>query len=138
MDAPAPSSLTSTFLRLRPDSSIEQMPFDDTFWPRLMSGQLGDFHHEYLVTTSSFHEDWSSWERHPNGDEIVCLLSGAVTFVFDRDGAYEEVGLGRIGDFVFVPRGVWHTARTRVPTVMLFITAGEGTHGRPAVPTAAR
>jgi mannose-6-phosphate isomerase-like protein (cupin superfamily) len=137
MDAPAPANLTSTFLRLRPDSSIEQMPFDDTFWPRLMSGKLGDFHHEYLVTTSSFHEDWSSWERHPNGDEIVCLLSGAVTFVFDR-GAHEEISLSRIGDFVFVPRGVWHTARTRVPTVMLFITAGEGTQGRPAVPTAAR
>jgi len=137
MDAPAPANLTSTFLRLRPDSSIEQMPFDDTFWPRLMSGKLGDFHHEYLVTTSSFHEDWSSWERHPNGDEIVCLLSGAVTFVFDR-GAHEEISLSRIGDFVFVPRGIWHTARTRVPTVMLFITAGEGTQGRPAVPTAAR
>jgi mannose-6-phosphate isomerase-like protein (cupin superfamily) len=138
MNVPAPPNLTSTFLRLRPDSSIEQMPLDDTFWPRLMSGKLGDFHHEYLVTTSSFHEDWPGWERHPNGDEIVCLLSGAVTFVFERQAGNEEITLGRLGDFVFVPQGIWHTARTRVPTVMLFITAGEGTQGRPAVPPAVR
>jgi mannose-6-phosphate isomerase-like protein (cupin superfamily) len=135
MNTRAPSNLTSTFLRLRADSCIEQLALDETFWPRLMSGKLGDFHHEYLVTTSSFHEDWPNWERHPNGDEIVCLLSGAVTFVFDREGVHDETSLARIGDFVFVPQGVWHTARTRVPTVMLFITAGEGTQGRPAVPT---
>jgi mannose-6-phosphate isomerase-like protein (cupin superfamily) len=137
MTTPAPSSLTSTFLRLRPDCSIEQMPFDDTFWPRLMSGKLGTFHHEYLVTTSTFHEDWPSWEVHPNGDEIVCLLSGAVTFVFEREGGNEEISLGSTGDFVFVPMGTWHTAKTSVPTVMLFITAGEGTQGRPALPTPA-
>ncbi|MEO8307248.1 MAG: cupin domain-containing protein [Pseudomonadota bacterium] len=138
MNSRAPSSLVSTFLRLRPDSSIEQLAFDDSFWPGLMSGKLGTFHHEYLVTTSSFREDWPNWERHTNGDEIVCLLSGAVTFVFERENGNEEVSLGDVGEFVFVPQGVWHTARTSVPTLMLFITAGEGTEGRPAMPPAAR
>jgi mannose-6-phosphate isomerase-like protein (cupin superfamily) len=137
MNTPTPPSLTSTFLRLRPDCSIEQIPFDDTFWPRLMSGNLGTFHHEYLVTTSTFQEDWPSWEVHPNGDEIVCLLSGAVTFVFEREGGNEEISLRNVGDFVFVPQGTWHTAKTSVPTFMLFITAGEGTQGRPALPTPA-
>jgi mannose-6-phosphate isomerase-like protein (cupin superfamily) len=137
MDSRSPTNLTSTFLRLRPDSSIEQLP-SEGFWPSLMSGKLGTFHHEYLVTTSTFHEDWPSWEVHPNGDEIVCLLSGAVTFVFERAGGNEQISLDRSGDFAFVPQGIWHTAKTRVPTVMLFITAGEGTLGRPALPTPTR
>jgi uncharacterized cupin superfamily protein len=135
MDSRSPPNLTSTFLRLRPDSSIEQLRFDDSFWPSLMSGKLGTFRHEYLVTTSSFHQDWPNWEVHPNGDEIVCLLSGAVTFVLEREGGNDLVTLGRVGDFAFVPQGTWHTAKTQVPTVMLFITAGEGTQGRPALPT---
>jgi mannose-6-phosphate isomerase-like protein (cupin superfamily) len=129
----AASNLTSTFLRLRPDSAIEKLPVDDTFWPRLMDGKLGKFHHEYLVTTSSFKTDWPSWERHPAGDEIVCLLSGEVTLVLELPGGNETVHLSRLGDFGFIPRGTWHTAKTRVETTMLFITAGEGTEGRPAV-----
>jgi hypothetical protein len=124
--------LQSTFLRLRPDCSIEKLPVDATFWPRLIGGQLGDFHHEYLVTTSSYTADWPSWEIHPNGDEIVCLLSGATTFVLEQaDGSHTRVELSSPGQFAFV-RGTWHTAKTSVPTTMLFITAGEGTTIRPA------
>jgi len=126
------SNLTTTFLRLRPDSAIEKLPFDETFWPRLMDGKLGNFHHEYMVTTSTFKSDWASWERHPMGDEIVCLLSGEVTLVLELAGGNDEVHLSRLGDFAFIPRGTWHTAKTSVDTTMLFITAGEGTEGRPA------
>jgi mannose-6-phosphate isomerase-like protein (cupin superfamily) len=130
----APTNLASTFLRLRPDSAIEKLPFDETFWPRLMEGKLGNLHHEYLVTTSSFRTDWPSWERHPMGDEIVCLLSGEVTLVLELPGGNENVQLSRLGDFALIPRGTWHTAKTGVETTMLFITAGEGTEGRPGVP----
>jgi mannose-6-phosphate isomerase-like protein (cupin superfamily) len=128
----ATSNLTSTFLRLRADSAIEKLPFDDSFWPRLMEGKLGTLHHEYLVTTSTFKTDWPSWERHPKGDELVCLLSGAVTLELEFPGGNEQVRLARLGDFALIPRGTWHTAKTSVETTMLFITAGEGTEGRPA------
>src|SRR5262249_51983408 len=94
--------LATTFLRLRPATSIEKLPSSD-FWPQLMRGELGNFHHEYLVTTSDHHADWPSWEMHPNGDEIVCLLSGAATFVLEADaGRHEYVELGRPGSFAFV------------------------------------
>ena len=69
--------LQSTYLRLRPDCSIERLPVDAQFWPRLIGGELGDFHHEYLVTSHACDADWTNWEMHPNGDEIVALLSGA-------------------------------------------------------------
>lgn len=33
--------LSTTFLRLRPDCSVQPIAVDQTFWPRIMSGQLG-------------------------------------------------------------------------------------------------
>lgn len=67
-----------------------------------------------------------------NGDEIVCLNEGAVTFVLEQDGAHRELHIDRIGEFVIVPQGTWHTARVGEPSRMLFITAGEGTQHRGA------
>lgn len=127
-----PRSLTSSCLRLRPDASVEELEGGESFWARLAQGELGDFHNEYLVTQFSYDSDWASWEMHPNGDEIVCLLSGQATFVLETASGASEIELVRAGDYVRVPRGTWHTARTRVPTTMLFITAGEGTQHRPA------
>jgi quercetin dioxygenase-like cupin family protein len=69
---------------------------------------------------------------HPNGDEIVALISGAATLILEGShGQHQEVVLNRPGSYAFVPRGTWHTARVREPTTMFFITAGEGTRHRP-------
>lgn len=124
-------NLRSTHLRLRPDSAIEKLPVDDSFWPRLINGEMGDFHHEYLVVSNSFDSDWPSWEKHPNGDEIVCLLTGRVVLTLEMEGGNRQVELKEMGDYAFVPKGTWHTASTQGPAVMLFITAGEGTEIRP-------
>ena len=132
MTDPGPFDVDATFLRLRGAGSVEALPVGGDFWPRLMSGQLGDFHHEYLVTSARYEADWPGWEQHPLGDEIVFLLSGAVTFVLEQDDSSREVELGSPGSFVIVPRGAWHTAKVRAPSWLLFITAGEGTRGRPA------
>jgi quercetin dioxygenase-like cupin family protein len=123
-------TLQETYLRLRPDSSIELLDAEG-FWPRLMGGQLGDFHCEYLVTTLRFTENWQSWEQHPSGEEIVCLISGHVTLIQERDGTEHRVPLTRPGEFAVNPRGTWHTADVHEESVVLFITAGEGTTGRP-------
>jgi mannose-6-phosphate isomerase-like protein (cupin superfamily) len=122
----------STYLRLRPDASIEKLPVEG-FWPRLMAGELGNFHNEYLVTTADYSADWPSWEIHPNGDEIVCLLSGAVSMTLEAaDGSHSQIELTRSGSFAFIPRATWHTAKVARQSRMLFITAGEGTQTRPA------
>jgi mannose-6-phosphate isomerase-like protein (cupin superfamily) len=123
--------LSSTFLRLRADSSIEKLPVEG-FWPKLMQGELGNFHHEYLVTTSEHASDWQSWEMHPNGDEIVCLLAGRATLILEApDGSRSELPLTEPGSFAFVPRGSWHTAKIATASRFFFITAGEGTRHRP-------
>ena len=123
-------NLNSTFLRLRNNSSVEPLAVDGTFWERLSSGQLGEFHHEYLVSSHSVDCDWAVWEMHPNGDEVVCLLSGHVTLILDQEDGEASVELTESGGFVVVPKGTWHTLKVREQTTMLFITAGEGTQHR--------
>lgn len=125
-----PFNLSSTYLRLRSDVSVEPLPVDDKLWQRLSTGQLGTFHNEYLVTTNAYSADWPMWEMHPNGDEVVCLLSGAAVFILEIDGAHKRIELSESGSYVIVPKGTWHTANTAVPCRMLFITAGEGTQHR--------
>lgn len=122
--------LASTYLRLRPNVTIEALPGGEAFWRQLSSGQLGTFHNEYLVTCHSFDADWPMSEMHPNGDEVVCLLSGAVIFILELSEGSMKVELTTSGSFVVVPRGTWHTAKVRAPSQMLFITAGEGTQHR--------
>jgi mannose-6-phosphate isomerase-like protein (cupin superfamily) len=127
-------NLNSTYLRLRSDSSVEPLPVDQTFWDRLSSGQLGEFHNEYLVSSHSVDGDWSVWEMHPNGDEVVCLLSGNVTFILETAEGYQAVELDKGGSFVVVPKGIWHTVKVSERSTMLSITAGEGTQHRAARP----
>lgn len=124
------ASLLDTYLRLKPDSCIEELPAEG-FWPRLIAGELGSFHHEYLVTTARYSASWQSWEKHPLGEEIVCLLSGRVTLLQERDGRCVEVELSQMGQYALNPRGVWHTADVHEDSLLLFITAGEGTQTRP-------
>lgn len=125
-----PFDIESTYLRLRPDASIEPLAVDATIWERIASGKLGTFHNEYLVTLHSFDTDWPMWEMHPNGDEVVCLLSGAVSFMLERAAGNETIALKDSGSYVLVPKGVWHTAKVSRAARMLFITAGEGTQHR--------
>ncbi len=49
----------------------------------------------------------SSWERHPNGDELVHVLAGATTLTIIIDDAprvFELTG----GTLIVVPQGCWH------------------------------
>lgn len=122
--------LDSTFVRLRSDGGAEALPVDESFWQRLASGELGTFRGEHLVSCYTFDADWTSWEMHPKGDEIVCLLSGSVTFVLEELQGRREMRLDRVHAFAIVPRGTWHTARVHEPSSMLFITPGEDTRHR--------
>jgi mannose-6-phosphate isomerase-like protein (cupin superfamily) len=133
MPTPAgPFNLATTFLRLRSDSRVEPLPVNAEFWSKLMSGALGTFHQERLVTLLAFDKSWRNWEMHPNGDEIVCLLAGRVTIVLDVGGREREIELAEPGGYAIVPQGTWHTARTSEACRMLFITPGEGTEHRDA------
>jgi mannose-6-phosphate isomerase-like protein (cupin superfamily) len=59
------------------------------------------------------------------------LLSGVATVVLEESGQERRIRLSEPGAYVLVPRNVWHTARTTLPTTMLFLTPGAGTEHRP-------
>jgi mannose-6-phosphate isomerase-like protein (cupin superfamily) len=125
--------LGTTFVHLGNDRRTVPLEVTPTFWQDLVGGSLGKLGNGRLVSSFAFDAPWDSWEKHPSGDEIVCLLQGSVEMTLEHEGGRREVlSMSKAGEFVIVPRGTWHTARTRVPTRMLFITDGEGTTHRPA------
>lgn len=123
--------IDSTYVHLGEDGAATPIPVTDAFWSDLAGGKLPEVERGRLVTQFSFAEDWSSWEVHPEGEELVLLLSGSTDFILDQDGAETTIELRIPGAFALVPRGAWHRARAHAPTTMLFITAGRGTQHRP-------
>lgn len=84
-----------------------------------------------LVSLYRFDSPWESWEMHPEGDEVVLCIEGAMTIHQQlADGSEATIALAP-GDYAINPPGAWHTADTDVSTLALFITAGIGTVHRP-------
>ena len=83
-----------------------------------------------LVSLYSFSESWTSWERHPVGDEPVICTAGELTLVQELPDGPHKTTL-RAGEYAINPRGVWHTADIADHATALFITAGVGTEHRP-------
>lgn len=83
-----------------------------------------------LVSLYSFSENWTSWERHPAGDEAVICTAGEITLLQELPEGTHKTTL-RAGEYAVNPRGVWHTADVADHATALFITAGVGTEHRP-------
>jgi mannose-6-phosphate isomerase-like protein (cupin superfamily) len=120
--------LASTFLVLDRAHTATPVEVTPTIWQEL-GERFEGFEGRVLLSCFSFDKDWDSWERHPAGDEVVCLLSGDVTMVLE--GRADGVRLTQPGSCVVVPKNTWHTAKTSVETKMLFVTPGKGTEHRP-------
>lgn len=127
------TQIFSTYLHVLDGGRLGLVPAPRTFWGDLAEGKFPELDQGRLLSAISFDEACSSWERHPGGDELVMLLSGRATVVLEESGVEREVALEAPGDYVMVPRNTWHTARTSVPTSMLFLTPGAGTEHRPVV-----
>ncbi|WP_111655336.1 cupin domain-containing protein [Isoalcanivorax indicus] len=123
-------NVLSTYLHFRDNGAASTVPVSDAFWSELTAGELQHLNQGRLMSAFTFSAPWPTWERHPAGEELVLLLSGVATMVLDESDQEREVQLSTPGDFVLVPRNIWHTARTQVKTTMLFLTPGEGTEHR--------
>lgn len=123
------SNLFETYVVLRPDQSTVPVEVTPTVFEEL-DRRFDNFRGHQLVSSLHFARDWLTWEIHPNGDEVVMLLSGAARMVLDEPAGHRVVELSKAGDYVIVPRATWHTAKIAVPTAMLFITPGEATQNR--------
>ena len=125
-----PLRIDETYVALDDASGARPLPVTPEFWNALMSGRLGEM--SRMISFSAFDGAWTTWEKHPAGEEVVLLLEGEVELRLDEQGGTESrVRLDAPGSYVLVPRDTWHTARAVRPSRMLFVTPGRGTQHRP-------
>ena len=131
--------LLQNYLLLESDGAAVSLPGGRDFWGQLMSGdpkdpgirQLMNSENGRLLSALLMNADWTNWEMHPAGDEILFMLEGNATFILDVADGLKQVPLVA-GRLLVIPKGVWHTAKVSEPSRLLAITAGRGTQHRPA------
>ena len=121
-------NLAEHFAQLTLDNGCLPVKVDACLWKR----GIVELPPGRLVSMVESDADWLSWEHHPNGEEMIIQLSGQLILILEFSGSIVEQKL-REGDFVVVPRGVWHTANVSAAGRALFITPGDGTENRPRV-----
>jgi mannose-6-phosphate isomerase-like protein (cupin superfamily) len=64
------------------------------------------------------------WEMHPEQDELLYLLKGALDVFLraDLEGSKEDIIHFRQGEACLIPKGVWHRQIVVAPCEMLFLT----------------
>jgi len=125
---PQAFGLDTTYVQLTDGPAAVPVPVDAEFWPRL--AERTALHDGRLVALTRQTADWSHWEMHPAGDEVVYLLSGGVEMVFELAEGSRNISLQH-GAGLIVPQGIWHRALVHQAGDMLFITRGAGTRHRP-------
>src|SRR5262245_41755464 len=111
----------STYIHLADGGRATALEVTPTFWQ--MIATRDDLSGGLLVSSYRFTGDWSTWERHPNGDELVIQVAGAMDFVLEEANGERTIPM-RDRAAVVVPRNVWHTARVLAPSVAIFVTRG--------------
>lgn len=125
-----PLDSTKTFAVLSAEQNAIPIDVTESFWSDLES-HFGDFRGASLVSGHRFTENWPTWEIHPAGDELVVLVAGHAEFVLDLGEQESRVILDAPGQYVIVPKGIWHTANIAESAQMFFVTPGQGTENKP-------
>ncbi len=68
-------------------------------------------------------------EMHPDGDEVLYLISGRVNVVFLDSDEYDVEVLP--GDGLVVPKGVWHRVDIIEPSQIVYMTPGPNNKFKP-------
>jgi mannose-6-phosphate isomerase-like protein (cupin superfamily) len=76
-------------------------------------------------------------EVHPDADEVLYLISGAMTVRLELPDGHREVELSA-GEALVVRQGVWHKVTTKEPGQLLHITPGPNGDARIPAQTGSR
>lgn len=120
---------SEVYFLLNEAGAINEIEGGEKFWS-LPEEELNRIADGWMISEFEFDSDWQNWEMHPNGDEIVYILSGSVDFLLEENGGVKKIEVRGKG-LIVVPRGTWHTAKTNSPCTSLNITLGRGTEHRP-------
>lgn len=112
--------------RAEPLADFEWSP---AYLQRYEDEHAGDGADGRLVMVGVQDANWTHWERHPAGDELVVALSGRQIIIQEIEGEQRRIDV-RAGQAVINGRGVWHTSDVVEPGRVLFITPGRGTEHR--------
>lgn len=118
--------ISDTFAVLTPELELKTAALSPTLYEEL-DQRFSQFKDHVLISSHSFTSDWSSWEKHPAGDELVMLLAGQCNFILKTSEGEKQLTLQRSGSYVIVPKDTWHTAKVTKQATLLFITPGENT-----------
>ncbi len=113
-------------------TAIVQPEFTGMDWyADYVARTLADGNDGRLVSLYTFTEDWTSWECHPSGHEVVVCTAGRMVLHQEwADGSMVKISIGP-GEYAINAPGVWHTADVEGTATALFITSGLGTTHRP-------
>jgi mannose-6-phosphate isomerase-like protein (cupin superfamily) len=120
--------LDCTYVQLRDGPAAVLVPVGSDFWERI--GERTELHDGRLLMVTHQTGQWTHWEMHPAGDEVLYLLSGKMDVILQNNNSQEIVSLSG-GKAVIVPAGSWHTVKIYSPGDLLSITRGAGTQVRP-------
>ena len=126
IDTTDPFSLTRAFVRLRSDGAMDVEALTTSFWS-------GDHEGDRVVAVFEFassddlHSD--ELEVHPDGDELIVVLAGAIDLISESNGDDVVVGLDA-GQAAVVRRGAWHRLSMRSPGRLLSINVRSGMQSR--------
>lgn len=136
MKLPEPFDPRHTFVHLGLGGSARILPdfsWSAEYLTTYAAGTAGDGAEGRLVAVTPHEANWTGWERHPAGEELVVVLTGRVRIIHDLPDGPRPVVV-RALEAIVNPRGTWHTADVLDPGVALYVTPGLGTEHRPREP----
>jgi mannose-6-phosphate isomerase-like protein (cupin superfamily) len=119
-----PIDLADTYLHLERGAGLRVLDVDDNFWATI--DQRADLDDGRLVMATPVTTDWTSWEMHPHGDEVILVTEGVVRVHVDPG----EPVVVPAPDLVVMPAGNCHTMDVIEPARVVTITWGAGTQHR--------
>jgi len=117
--------LTTSVIGLRRDGVARLMAPSSGGPPRRLDG-----HTIGLGMISADNMPPHAGERHPDGDEILIMVSGRIDVHLELDDGDETVQLGP-GEAMTIPKGVWHLIHCVEPGQLINITPGPSGEYRP-------
>src|SRR4029453_14272112 len=120
--------LSKTFIHVSDGGDAETVRVTPTFWRS--SGNRYDRLVGVFDFSSAKDLHSSMQEMHPEADEVLFVVAGAIDVVLEEGEVERSVAL-ESGQAAIVPRGVWHRLFMRQPGRLLFINSRKGMQGRP-------
>lgn len=133
MHGPSSFDLVNTYVNLSAGGVARTVEGGAAFWKAIAEGRLDPDvvqQDARLIAVFDVTHDWTSWEVHPAGEELVYVISGSMDLLLEESTGVRTLTL-ESGQGCLVARGIWHTANGREPAKVLHVTPGTGTAQRP-------